>query len=1272
VSHRSCSPRSSRCQVAAIGLALALVALAPSSAAAAEKMYFPAVDNVTDVLVNKIRAETVRVDISCWYLTEHSISIALINKYKSGVPVRLLGDRGSMFEIDPRTKLEFYWLANQGLPIRLRYEPTWYPEINHWKATIFVGQNLVAFGSANYTPFELANFSTPDRIDYKDESVLLTDDPSLVKAFKTKFDRFWNDTTPEAESIGGNPPYFKNWEDACATEFTGNCADYGNYVAQNSDLHAPMVINTQRLELDYPTDLPDMVWGQGTKFNDRLVQEINRENNRVDFVIYRLTVDNITQALLDKFRSGVPVRLIVEPNEYLNRKWPEFWLTHANIDKLYAAGIAIKQRTHNGLTHMKALVTSNYATNGSSNFAAAWQRDHNYFIPAATKPATYQAVADRVQGMWANTRDFADFVPQPPDPPTLASPGSSSSNVPTTTSLVWNIAPFAVSYDVYLGTSQANMTLAGNVPAQLVNSPPSTYSWTPASALQPGTTYFWKVISRTNATAVTAVAAVSPIWAFTTAGPSGPPAPPAGQAPSDGATGVSISPTLSWLPGSGGTTYSLAFGTTNPPPQVATSLSASSYSPGTLAPNTTYFWRVTAVSSGGTALGPIWSFTTASAGGGGSATDVVLYAADVTTVKGTWTKVVDQTAAGGVKLSSPDNGIAALAAPESNPANYFEVPFSAVGGTRYRVWLRIHPINDLKWNDSAFVQFSDSVNISGNPVYRMGSAAGLMVNLWTCAECQTSGWGWQRNAYWLADTGDVWFPNSGTHTLRVQIREDGIEIDQIVISPTTYATNGPGPVSNDSTIVPKAGQAPSAPALPSPANGATGVGINPTLVWSAPGATSYDVSFGTTNPPPPLVSGISSATYTPTGIINGTTYHWQIVARNAQGSTTGAVWSFSTVAAAPGTPTSPAPADGSTGVATNVTLTWAASGATTYDVLFGTSDPPDQIASGVSSPSYTPVGLIGGATYFWQIVAHNSGGANQGPRWSFTTTAPPSQPPAAPSSPTPSAGATAVPTDPTLTWTAPGATSYDVLFGPTNPPTEVAIGITSASHTLSGLANSAIYFWQIVARNAVGTTRGPVWSFTTAAPPTNGNVVIYASDAASIALHGTWRTASDPTSPLEIKLMTPDNEWASTDAPPATLGDYIDVTFNANAGTPYTLWLRLQALARSKYNDAVWVQFSDALVNGLAVYPLNSTSALLVNLATDAAAGSLNGWGWTNGAYWLAQPRTVAFATSGTHTLRIQVREDGVQLDQIVLSPSTYLNAAPGPPTSDAVIVQKP
>ena len=100
------------------------------------------------------------------------------------------------------------------------------------------------------------------------------------------------------------------------------------------------------------------------------------------------------------------------------------------------------------------------------------------------------------------------------------------------------------------------------------------------------------------------------------------------------------------------------------------------------------------------------------------------------------------------------------------------------------------------------------------------------------------------------------------------------------------------------------------------------------------------------------------------------------------------------------------------------------------------------------------------------------------------------------------------------------------------------------------------------------------------------------------------------------------------------------------------------------------MQFSDALAGGGAAYPIGSTSGLLVNLEPCNACG-ISGWGWQNGAYWLSQAKTITFAAAGTHTIRVQVREDGAQIDQIVLSPSQYITSAPGPVRDDATIVPK-
>src|SRR5437762_472729 len=78
---------------------------------AADQINFSAVENVTNLIIQRIGNETGRLDISAWYLTEHSISVAIANRWALGVPVRLIGDRSAIFDIDQSTRNEFFWLA---------------------------------------------------------------------------------------------------------------------------------------------------------------------------------------------------------------------------------------------------------------------------------------------------------------------------------------------------------------------------------------------------------------------------------------------------------------------------------------------------------------------------------------------------------------------------------------------------------------------------------------------------------------------------------------------------------------------------------------------------------------------------------------------------------------------------------------------------------------------------------------------------------------------------------------------------------------------------------------------------------------------------------------------------------------------------------------------------------------------------------------------------------------------------------------------------------
>ena len=89
------------------------------------------------------------------------------------------------------------------------------------------------------------------------------------------------------------------------------------------------------------------------------------------------------------------------------------------------------------------------------------------------------------------------------------------------------------------------------------------------------------------------------------------------------------------------------------------------------------------------------------------------------------------------------------------------------------------------------------------------------------------------------------------------------------------------------------------------------------------------------------------------------------------------------------------------------------------------------------------------------------------------------QAPAAPSRPSPTNGATANGSV-TLSWGATaGAQGYDVYFGTSSAPGLRASNVTSTSQSAGSLNAGTTYYWMVVAKNSVGSTASPLWSFTT-------------------------------------------------------------------------------------------------------------------------------------------------------------------------------------------------
>jgi hypothetical protein len=377
--------------------------------------------------------------------------------------------------------------------------------------------------------------------------------------------------------------------------------------------------------------------------------------------------------------------------------------------------------------------------------------------------------------------------------------------------------------------------------------------------------------------------------------------------------------------------------------------------------------------------------------------DIVLYARRATALAGGWRIVDDASAAGGASATHPDANAAKLSAPLASPVHYFELALRPQANRAYRLWIRGRAERDYWANDSVFVQFSGSVTSAGAPIHRIGTTSATTVNLEDASSAGVLSWGWQDNGYGTGVLGSLLYFDGEPQTIRIQTREDGLSIDQIVLSPIAYVTEAPGSLKQDSTILAE-----------------------------------------TLAPPP---------------------------------------------------------------------------------------------------------------------------------------------------------------------------TSYV-------------------------------------------------------------EIVVRASSPATVA--GGWRTLTDATAADGVALGHPEQGGAKLTTPLAAPVNYVELTFTAEAGRAYRLWVRGRADRDSWANDSVFVQFSGSVdAAGSPVNRIGSTQATTINLEDGLNAG-VAGWGWQDNGYGIGVlGPLVMFETTGTQTIRIQTREDGFRFDQIVLSSAQYLTTAPGALKNDATILSR-
>ena len=431
------------------------------------------------------------------------------------------------------------------------------------------------------------------------------------------------------------------------------------------------------------------------------------------------------------------------------------------------------------------------------------------------------------------------------------------------TSLTWQAGTYAVSHDVYFGTSfedveqGATAAFVGNTTNNL--QVVGFLGFPAPDGLEPGVTYYWRIdeINPDNPD--------SPwkgiVWSFTL--------PPRGAyrpVPADTMKFVKTDAELSWTAKWGAALYAAYFGTDAAEVEAATGASAAgktTFDPGPLEMDTKYYWRVDTFDGLEWLTGDVWSFTTTRPGGG----------------------LVGEYANYGGGVPNP---------PES--------PFQNVTLTRIDpginfAWGNGSPEPGVVDEDNFAVRWTGELEVPLTGKYTFKTTTDDGVLLYVNGQEMADAWRNQSAA--LEQSGSIrlvagefasikmlYFATGGNAQADLRWEHDLIPLE----------------------VVPAAALSPPLRAgLITPTNEATNVTQTPTLEWTAGGqAAQHDVYFGID---PDVVAAADPSTadiyqgrqaetsFAPPKLAWDTTYHWRIDEvndLNPDSPWKGSVWSFTT------------------------------------------------------------------------------------------------------------------------------------------------------------------------------------------------------------------------------------------------------------------------------------------------------------------------------------------------------------------------------------------
>jgi len=393
-----------------------------------------------------------------------------------------------------------------------------------------------------------------------------------------------------------------------------------------------------------------------------------------------------------------------------------------------------------------------------------------------------------------------------------------------------------------------------------------------------------------------------------------PPNQPTNESPANGSVDVYFNMNLSWTggdPDGDPVTYVVFFGTNSSPPMVSNNQSETTYDPGIMNFNTTYFWKIIAWDNQSAYNeSPLWEFTTEASpppnnpptfsgeSPSNGSTDVSI---DTSSVSVTIEDPDGDTFNWSIE-TSPDIGS------NSGTGENNGTKTCSISGLDYSTtytWF-VNATDEEDSTNESFIFTTEASPPLNNPPYQPSNPIPANGSTGERRDVDLSWTGGDPDGdpvtyvvfFGTNSTPSIVSNNQSETTYDPGILDDNTTYYWKIIAWDNQSAHNESPLWNFTTGI---NHPPNMPGHETPKNESVDINIQVNLGWDCgdidPGdIVTYDVYFGDVTPPPQVASNISETTYDLWTLNISTTYYWKIIAwDNIGASTEGPLWHFTTM-----------------------------------------------------------------------------------------------------------------------------------------------------------------------------------------------------------------------------------------------------------------------------------------------------------------------------------------------------------------------------------------